>query len=384
MCPGYRVPAVRKRTSSRHRATTSLAIAFALMSVTFGLGICAVVLTNPVYAQGPTAVNSPELDALERKFFEHTYANDSLTRRLDRLEKLVYGEAKPGADLERLRALIAAVPAPPKTVSRAATTPNTTPRIPTYNKADATDYPSVTALEKQMLKQTFSSQPIRTRLERLEIQAFGRPSVASDLSLRVGELQKFARDKGLASATPDHPVAKYIPPPPSNASFESKVTWLEEQVYGRSVPDRSVLDRVRRLNVTVLPRDFTEFDGTLPENINTLVSAVELVQTENIMPDGTRKYKPLPSDLATGYSSSTSKAKLNSTAALLQDAGMPSPLKDLGIDASKVSAADVNAEEDGKGKKKKRGGFWSALKEAVMESQTDNFGVPSYAYGNQF
>src|SRR5438067_10870981 len=52
------------------------------------------------------------LSTLEVKFFQHDYAKDSMESRLDRLEKMVFGEAKTGNPQQRLSNLLGAVPNP--------------------------------------------------------------------------------------------------------------------------------------------------------------------------------------------------------------------------------------------------------------------------------
>ena len=60
------------------------------------------------------AAGSPasDLDKLELKFFHHTYPKEDQVQRLDRLEKMFFGEAKEGSANERLsnlRELVQAV-----------------------------------------------------------------------------------------------------------------------------------------------------------------------------------------------------------------------------------------------------------------------------------
>ncbi len=123
--------------------------------------------------------------------------------------------------------------------------------------------------------------------------------------------------------------AKYAPPPAPSATLTEKVTWLEEQVYGKAVADRPMFDRVRRLNHSVLPNDYLEFDGSIPENVNTLISAVSLDQVDRLSDktdpilgdvDTSRCRQPFPAALPRLDPSPT----LNPTATALQNFGMPS------------------------------------------------------------
>jgi hypothetical protein len=249
--------------------------------------------------------------------------------------------------------------------------------------SSSTDYPSVGALEKELLGTEYRLDPIRSRLDRLELKAFRKTSPSSDLSYRVSELKRYAVDNNYAKPDEGSTVTKYVPPPPATASLADKVAWLEEQVYGRAVPDRSIYQRVRRLNLSVLPKDFTDFDGSVPENVSTLISAVELDQGQHFTTsNGQSRYQKLPDTEVAG--AAHPRPKLNSTAAALQQIGMPGPLKDSNGSTAKLNLTNADEDDDdANAKKKKKHGFWHALKQAMDEGVNDpSFGPPRYAYGD--
>src|SRR5271163_1373137 len=64
------------------------------------LGICAYGF-DPGCAAA-TAGGDSNLSKLELKFFQHEYPKDTNQVRLERLEKMVYGETKTGSESERL------------------------------------------------------------------------------------------------------------------------------------------------------------------------------------------------------------------------------------------------------------------------------------------
>jgi hypothetical protein len=377
-----------------------VAVTLTLATMT-GYPACASTVPQP-NSQPPLAIleavpgSTTGIDALENKFFEHTYSSEILSRRLERIEKMVFGESKTGSDNERLAQLLSIVPTkkhsdgPGKDAN--ATAGNATAMRPASRTAvqNVSDYPSVTALESQILGNAYRQEPIRTRLDRLETKAFGEISGGSDLSLRVSQLQHFALEHNLAPRDASMPVAKYVPPPDASATLTEKVTWLEEQVYGKAVADPSIFNRIRRLNRTVLPTDYLEFDGSIPQNVNTLISAVELDQADRLTDQvdgsnpGRRRYRPLPATLPDGFATTASKPKLNSTATRLQDFGMPSPMKDIGVtpDQLATTAPGDDDDDNSKKKKKKKGGFFAMIKEAAQEGSNDVFGIPRYAYGD--
>ncbi len=160
-----------------------------------------------------------ELERLEQKFFQHSYPKDDLTTRVERLEKMVFGENKTGSDSERLAKLIEAVP-PASTGPVADTTASgdeeaeapvaPPPRKNASNKpsanatkpADDSDqetaarsasdekYPAVSAIEQKVFGRDYASDPVDARLTRLEAKVFGRPSHTTDMSERVDALKQ--------------------------------------------------------------------------------------------------------------------------------------------------------------------------------------------------
>jgi hypothetical protein len=170
-----------------------------------------------------------QLNNLEEKFFAHSYSKETLSARLDRLEKMIYGESKQGSDQERINNLVQTVPEantppkakPPSDVTKSTdqesdkTTANSEP-APTPTKAahnkhlapetPASDnvasdedkgplpgeskYPAVTAIEQKLLGRDYAQEPVETRLARLETKLFGKPQTAMDLSDRVDRLKQ--------------------------------------------------------------------------------------------------------------------------------------------------------------------------------------------------
>src|ERR1700733_10922441 len=62
----------------------------------------------PAYS---ASASGADLERMEQKFFQHSYPKEELSARLERLEKMVFGEAKTGSDADRLAKLVEAIPA---------------------------------------------------------------------------------------------------------------------------------------------------------------------------------------------------------------------------------------------------------------------------------
>lgn len=186
------------------------------------VGTAALLFVSVVAWQPVFAANAPAdpIAQMEVKYFEHTYPNDTQEQRLDRLEKLVFGEVRTGSDDERVSSLLAAIPnlsaAPSQDAGsssgssggdgqgsqtqaagqdQTATGQDQGADQSAYggNAQDYSEYPSVTALEMFFFHKSFQGEPVKHRLDQLESKAFGHVNAAGDLSDRVDKLEEAAR-----------------------------------------------------------------------------------------------------------------------------------------------------------------------------------------------
>lgn len=153
----------------------------------------------------------PSLAKLEQKFFQHNYQKDPLSQRLDRIEKMVFGEAKEGPERQRLNNLVQAVPtlndvstdntssaatasSGQSTSERTAGTPQTSRKPASKDDSDdvppGTNYPAVSAIENKLFNKEFRNERVEDRLSRLETKVFGKVSQSDDLSERVDRLKQ--------------------------------------------------------------------------------------------------------------------------------------------------------------------------------------------------
>ncbi|CAN5260078.1 hypothetical protein BH11CYA1_BH11CYA1_01890 [soil metagenome] len=194
---------------SRVFAGFTLAIA---LSLPLGLSFA-----NPSLASVSADVR---LDQLEVKFFKHTFPKDEEAVRLERLEKMIFGEARTGVSETRLKNLADTVPnlgaataedAADKSESSSSGKPTTRPVNNSDSDLDLSEersksnkpgaqvlsgeskYPAVTALEQSIFKRDYASDPVAARLNRLETKVFGQPSKFTDLSERVDALKDKTR-----------------------------------------------------------------------------------------------------------------------------------------------------------------------------------------------
>jgi hypothetical protein len=183
------------------------------------------------------ASTSKELSRLEQQYFKQTFGKDSDDTRIQRLEKLVFGQTVTGETSERVKNLVSAADSAasadptlaPAVTSSAPSAPASAPARrsikapgstkPTVAAADGqqhlpnadfsmrvtepdseptpnqTKYPRITTLENDILGQAYEADSLSARLTRMEKKAFGGPSSEKDLSDRTDALEAYASKK---------------------------------------------------------------------------------------------------------------------------------------------------------------------------------------------
>ena len=249
----------------------------------------AMILTVAVSAGGaafdfaPTFLLSPalaasgsltDLDKMELKFFHHTYPKEDQGERLDRLEKMFFGEAKEGPPNERfskLKELVpdldqvqAKEPAAAESSSRSATAgggrssgrgsagQSQSPEVADDRPDEGTAYPAITAIEQRKLGKTFESEPVGSRLARLEKKVFGQSSNSNDYTDRMDRL-KSATGVDIARQAPpgtewgDDEVDVDYPTPSQNLPRQTvrRPTYSQGE-DGRSFSGRDLREDMRR------------------------------------------------------------------------------------------------------------------------------------------
>lgn len=150
----------------------------------------------------------PNIIKLEKRFFEHDYPKDTTEARIERLEKMVFGEAKTGPVQERLTSLMSVVPLTDNSATPAKSSPEPESQPSRYDStrtandvpaadvkefeespAPAGNYPAITAIENKVFGRDYSSEPARKRLDRLETKVFGKTTGMDDMTERMDRLK---------------------------------------------------------------------------------------------------------------------------------------------------------------------------------------------------
>ncbi|MBZ0186434.1 MAG: hypothetical protein K8F91_09325, partial [Candidatus Obscuribacterales bacterium] len=168
-----------------------------VITAAFALSLSSGFLFDASLAASSAKQPKNNLEKLEYKYFHHTYSKEDTEVRLDRLEKMVFGEGKEGAHKERLAKLIELVPDLDEAQAESSTSSSfqsqTTAKqnAEPEERADAgTQYPAVSAIEQKLFGKEFVDDKVEARLARLESRVFGKPSTSKDLSTRTDLLKQ--------------------------------------------------------------------------------------------------------------------------------------------------------------------------------------------------
>lgn len=168
----------------------------------------------------------PHITALENEILGRKFSGEPLSDRLARLEAKAFGAPSASADFsqrtDRLEqyaeSKLHAQPFGQDPSASSSANPLQTSTSPDDNGEDG-DYPHITALEQNIIGQTFAGQPLTARLSRLETTAFGAPSTNPDLSQRTDALESYSQKKLHKKSfqpPPDRQSAANMPAPQSS------------------------------------------------------------------------------------------------------------------------------------------------------------------------
>lgn len=129
-----------------------------------------------------------QIAQIEKNYFGYDYPNESDIKRIERLEKAVYGTTYQGSQVQRTQKLFNDLQA---NIALADESPQETlgeyqEELPAAEKD--VRYPVVDKIESKVFKKTFQNEDIYLRLSRLEKQVFKKESKSS-LSERVDNLR---------------------------------------------------------------------------------------------------------------------------------------------------------------------------------------------------
>jgi len=208
--------------------------------------------------------SSQELSQLEQQLFAQTYPSESPEDRVTRIETTVFGQSHANQPLDqRLQALGQFVEAPSPQQQR----PQPVAHIPPPVSPSETSYPIVVAMEKQVFHQTYETEPLETRLARLEQKVFGHPMQGSlaDRSDHLEDVVLGHNPQDAYSQSGENNDIAYSPAassPQNSADAHNDVQQalpnIENKVFHQTYPQDTVENRLSRLEQKL-------FNATAPE-----------------------------------------------------------------------------------------------------------------------
>ena len=152
---------------------------------------------QPLVATAIDTGYAEQLGLLEKQLLSTAYEKDPLPRRVERLEKLVFGEVRTGPIEERIVELTTTVP-PAKAPADAQTEEGEQEQAQDQgqdqadSQEEATEkYPRVTALEEAVLGKTYTHDDLSDRLARMEEKLYGKVEKDEDLGDRTDKIQAY-------------------------------------------------------------------------------------------------------------------------------------------------------------------------------------------------
>ena len=161
-------------------------------------------------------VSYPQIDMLEYQIFNETYTKESIYKRLERLEKKIFGSAQEGnlaSRTDKLKAYIQKDIISQNTGYYTKKPYSTTSDVEEYmnsqSRYDSDLFIQIAGLETSMFSKTYSHDPIGLRLNRLERKVFQRDFSSDDDELRLKRLQAAASAQQTAKFYEANKIQKY-------------------------------------------------------------------------------------------------------------------------------------------------------------------------------
>lgn len=162
-------------------------------------------------------INYPQIDALEFQLFSSTYEKENIYKRLERLEKKIFGSAQDGNLAMRTDRLKAYVRKDMITSDNShyyqkpySTTTDVEEYMGSQKRYENSDvFIQLSGLETTLFNKTYSHDPVGLRLNRLERKIFQRDFSSDDEFLRLQRLQAAANAKQTAKLYEANKIQKY-------------------------------------------------------------------------------------------------------------------------------------------------------------------------------
>ncbi|MDD3012662.1 MAG: hypothetical protein PHC34_03055 [Candidatus Gastranaerophilales bacterium] len=203
---------------------------------------------QPVFSSQNDLTN---LNTLETQLFSQNFSNESLTNRLDRVERVIFGKTYSESENNRINRLAAFAHNPKKPIKSKNNNINThedstgfaADSVGYIPKDDSvTDYPVITMLESSAFEKDFRGENVYLRLNRLESKIFGTTFPQDSLYSRVDKL-KSALNVTRAGDSNGRSIQGNM----NTASIFANLSSLELTVFNQTYDGETTPNRLSRL-----------------------------------------------------------------------------------------------------------------------------------------
>ena len=177
-----------------------------------------------LYAAQP---QSAEISKIENDIYGFDYTNDELSRRVERLEKTIYGKASSGDLSKRIQKLA-------KDIVADQIGQEITPVEDTFSEenqvADSSvDYPIVDEIEMKLFNQSYKNRDFHTRIVTIERKLFNKIYDVDDYQTRMDRIKAEIMPEALAT---DKNRFDYN----DNFISSDELSGLNDNLYSRKMP----------------------------------------------------------------------------------------------------------------------------------------------------
>ena len=173
-------------------------------------------ISEQIYEKEAQDVSYPQIDQLEYQTFQQTYEKENIYKRLERLEKKIFGSKQEGTlslRTDKLKAYIQkdVIAQNPKYYTKKPyqTTENIEQYMGSQSKFESDIHIQIAGLETALFNKTYSHDPVGLRLNRLERKIFQRDFSSDDEFLRIQRLQAAANAQQTAKLYEANKMQKY-------------------------------------------------------------------------------------------------------------------------------------------------------------------------------
>lgn len=159
----------------------------------------------------------PQIDELEKSLLGTTYKNENIYKRLERLEKKLFGAVQTG-DLDKRTEAIKNHTKVASSYKKEQETPHRKSDY-SYNTGMEDNRIQLSVIENMVFGTDFSNEPAELRLSRLENRIFQRSFADDDIQTRVERLQAAANAKKTAKYYDNNKFQKFTSTGLQAASF---------------------------------------------------------------------------------------------------------------------------------------------------------------------